>query len=67
VDIRENGHSNHGSGATVYAPGSPVSRISIAFIALPPSIAGLCCGMFEAMIVRPPPRCLTTPKTSWSS
>jgi hypothetical protein len=33
VGVRKNGHSNHGTGTAVYAPGSPVSRIAIAFIA----------------------------------
>jgi hypothetical protein len=55
VGVGENGHSNHGTGATVYAPGCPVPRASIARIALSPSVAGLCFGMFDAMIMRPPP------------
>jgi hypothetical protein len=55
VGVRKNGQSNHGFGAKVFAPGSPVSRMAIAFITLPPSIAGLCFGMFKAMIMRPPP------------
>jgi hypothetical protein len=54
VGVRENGHSNHGIAPTIYAPGSPVSRISIAFIALPPSVAGFCLGTFDAMIMKPP-------------
>jgi hypothetical protein len=54
VGVRKNGHSDHRSGAALYRTGFPVSRIAIACIALPPSVAGLCCGMFEAMTMRPP-------------
>jgi len=54
VGVRKNGHSNHGIDTAAYGPGSRVSRIAIAVIALPPSIAGLCFGISEAMSMRPP-------------
>ena len=54
VGVRQNGHTNHGTDATVYEPGAAVPRTSIAFIALPPSVAGLCFEVSETTMMRLP-------------